>query len=442
MLPSEIIKKKFITYFVAEGYYSFNSEDLIPDKQDKSLLFTNSIMSRYKNEFAGRTQPLHSKIVTHQRCLKTGGQSTLSKTRHDLEEVGEGQSLSILEQLGVCCFNLNSKKELIRHVWHFFTKIMELPSDSFLIILDKKDIDVFNIFKQLGVNEDAIIKPDELQWRQFNDLGICGFCTHIIYDRGKELNNECKNAECNYNCNCGRFLDLGDIVFFDHKYTNKNVTKSDVINVDCGLGLERITMLMENSKSIFDISTFKPLIPLLETATSYTYNSDLSKDIAFKAIVDHIRTTVIAIGDNILPGKTKREHVVRRIIRHAIRSGWKLGIEEIFLHKLIDNMQALLCANPTFSYLKNTKYDITKVVKNEELLFQKIVKIGKKQFNKFIENNNILDGENIFILYDRYGIPIDFIEMLAIKNEIQLDYEGFYSQLASHTKKINKNQCF
>lgn len=442
VLTSEKIKNEFINYFINEGYFSLNSKDLIPDSRDKTLLFTNSIMSRFKGEFSGKTQILYKNIVTNQRCLKIGGQPTLAKVRHSLESIGEGQSLSLLEQLGICCFDTKSKEEIITHIWDFFTIVLSLPISNFLITVDEKDIEVFNIWRKIGIRKKSIIKLNELQWRQFDDLRICGFCTHFIYDRGLNLKEECKNPKCNYNCDCGRFLDLGDIVFFDHICENNDFVKSNKINVDCGLGLERITMIIEDAKSIFDISIFKSLVPLLEKLSNYQYNTDVSKDIAFKAILDHTRTIIIAIGDNILPGKRKREHVIRKIIRHTIRSGWKLEIQEIFLHKLIDYMLTVLNGTDSFSYLKNTKHNISEIVESEEILFYSILKNGKKQFNKFVHNDtNILSGNELFILYDRYGLPIDYIELLSLKNKIKLDYEGFNSELQLHKEKSKNKSC-
>ncbi|XBC41109.1 MAG: alanine--tRNA ligase [Buchnera aphidicola (Nurudea yanoniella)] len=435
------IRKIFLKFFKEKKHIIVPGSSLV-SSDDSSLLFTNSGMNQFKNLFLKKDPNFkYTRIATVQNCLRTGGK------HNDFENVGYTfKHHTFFEMLGNFSFGDYFKEEAITYAWEFLTsrEWLNLPKKKLWITVYDNDLESHNIWeKNTDVEKEKIIKiGDEKNCKytsdnfwQMGNTGPCGPSTEIFYDKGRRFfgNPPGKNAN-----NGERFVEIWNIVFMQfNKIDNNNMTKLQTPSVDTGMGLERISGIIQKVNSNYDIDIFQPLIKLIVKISDVT-------NINYKhvyVIADHIRSSAFIISENIIPSNEKHGYVLRRIIRRAIRHGHYIGIKNLFLHKLIPALIQSMGENAHILQ-KKQKY-IETILKLEEEKFTNTLEIGLKLLNIEIKKlkNNVLNGKIIFDLYDTYGFPPDLTIDICREKNIIVNLEEFKKK-TENRKKEAKNKKF
>lgn len=414
------IRKKFLDYFESKDHYVGKSYPLVPES-DKSLLLINAGMAPLKNYFMGIESPPNKRMATCQKCIRTG----------DIENVGKtARHATFFEMLGNFSFGDYFKKEAIEWSWDFTTKELGLKEDELWISVYEEDDEAFEIWENhIKVPKERIVRlgKEDNFWEIGTGTGPCGPCSEIYIDRGKEFG--CEDENCKPGCDCDRFLEFWNLVFtqFD-KDEQGNYNPLPNPNIDTGMGLERIACIMQNVESIFDIDTMKNLVNQISTMSGKEYGNDDKKDISIRVIADHVRAVTFLISDGVLPSNEGRGYVIRRLIRRAIRHGKLLGMEDMFLWKLVNTVVENY--KEAYEELEEKQEYIEKVLKIEEQKFEETLDQGISILNTYIEkhksnNKNILSAEEAFKLYDTYGFPLELTLEILIENNMTVDEDGF-----------------
>jgi alanyl-tRNA synthetase len=415
MNKADELRKTFLEFFKEKGHLIYPSSSLLP-RGDNTLLFTNAGMNQFKIYFLGEAEPPSKRITTCQKCLRAGGK------HNDLDNVGfTRRHHTFFEMLGNFSFGDYFKKEAILWAWELLTKVFKIPKEKLYVSVYYKDEEAYYIWRdEVSIDEKRIFKFDEKDnfW-EMGDVGPCGPSTEIHYDLGDEM------------------LELWNIVFmeFNRKHDG-SLEQLPKKNVDTGMGLERLLSVIEGVNNNYHTSLFMPIIKEIENLTGVKYYEETG--VSHRVIADHIRALVFAISDGIYPSNYSRGYVLRRILRRAYKFAQKLNVKEPILYKLVDVVYEIMKnAYPEIS--KNLK-TIKEVIKNEEEKY--IQTIGKNiiYLNEVIEKSNeIIKGEDIFKLYDTYGIPLDLIEEYAKDKNLKLDLEG-YDKLLDERKRQTREK--
>lgn len=416
------IREKFKNFYVEKGHYSAPSASLIP-KNDKSLLIINSGMAPLKAYFLGQENPPAKRMTTCQKCIRTG----------DIENVGiTSRHGTFFEMLGNFSFGDYFKKESLAWGWEFLTQVMEMPADRLWATVYKEDNEAFEIWKDLGMKEDHIVRlgKEDNFWEI--GLGPCGPDSEIFFDRGEEY--KCSNPDCKPGCDCDRFIEVWNHVFSQFsKEEDGSYSNLEHPNIDTGMGLERMACLIQGVDSIFDIDTIRYILDGVAEASGIKYNDGNQKaDISMRIITDHLRSMVFMIADTITPSNEGRGYVLRRLIRRAARHGRMIGIPEGFLSGLSDRVIEM--SGNAYPELIEKKEYIKKIISGEERQFLATLSQGESIIEEYIstlkkEGKDLLDGEKAFKLYDTYGFPLELTEEILQENGIETDTDGFASAM-------------
>ncbi|BBA84820.1 alanine--tRNA ligase [endosymbiont of Pachyrhynchus infernalis] len=432
------IKNIFINFFKEKDHLEIESSSLIP-KNDSSILFTNSGMNQFKNIFLGIEKPIYNKIVTIQRCLRAGGKD------NDLSKVGySSRHHTFFEMLGNFSFNSYFKKSSIEYAWELLTNknFFNISENRLIVTVYYNDIESYNIWnKNIGISKKKIFKIGDKNNRKYisdnfwsmSEFGPCGPSSEIFCNINK--NN------CNYNLNLNKisdeYIEIWNLVFIQfNKCKNNNLTELPYFSVDTGMGLERISSIIQEVDSNYKIDLFKDLINKLRKKLNIKYNNIIS----LKIIADHLRSCIFLISDGIYPSNDKHGYVLKKIIRRSIYHGKLLGVNFPFLYKIID----FIDDNIKYFYTYNINIDfnlIKNIIYLEECKFENSINKGLIILNKKIdEGNTFIDGDFIFLLYDTYGLPIEIInEVCNIKN-INFDNKKFNKLLDFQKNKSNSSK--
>lgn len=416
------IREKFKNFYIEKGHYSAPSASLIP-KNDKSLLIINSGMAPLKAYFLGQENPPAKRMTTCQKCIRTG----------DIENVGmTSRHGTFFEMLGNFSFGDYFKKESLAWGWEFLTQVMEMPADRLWATVYKEDNEAFEIWKDLGMKEDHIVRlgKEDNFWEI--GLGPCGPDSEIFFDRGEEY--KCSNPDCKPGCDCDRFIEVWNHVFSQFsKEEDGSYSNLEHPNIDTGMGLERMACLIQGVDSIFDIDTIRYILDGVAEASGIKYNDGNQKaDISMRIITDHLRSMVFMIADTITPSNEGRGYVLRRLIRRAARHGRMIGIPEGFLSGLSDRVIEM--SGNAYPELIEKKEYIKKIISGEERQFLATLSQGESIIEEYIstlkkEGKDLLDGEKAFKLYDTYGFPLELTEEILQENGIETDTDGFASAM-------------
>lgn len=430
------LRKMYLDFFVSKDHLALNSFSLVPHN-DNSLLIINSGMAPLKPYFTGQEIPPSKRITTCQKCVRTG----------DIENVGKtARHLTFFEMLGNFSFGDYFKSEAIAWSWEFLTKTVGLAEDRLYPSIYSEDDEAFDIWvKEIGVAPDRITrfyrdengKCDNF-WE--HGAGPCGPCSEIYYDRG--IKYGCGKPDCKVGCECDRFIEVWNNVFtqFDGD-GNGNYTELAQKNIDTGMGLERLAVVVQDVDSVFDVDTMKAIRDKICQLSKVTYQTDAKKDVSIRLITDHMRSSTFMISDGIMPSNEGRGYVLRRLIRRAARHGRLLGIQDLFLAKLSETV--IEESKDGYKELESKKAFILNVLTEEENKFNKTIDQGltilsELQENMVKESRNTLHGEDAFKLYDTYGFPIDLtIEILEEKG-FKLDMDGFQKSMEEQKTKARK----
>ncbi len=417
------IRELFLSFFEKKGHTRVKSASLVPEK-DPTLLFVNAGMVPFKDVFLGLEKRPYTRAVSCQKCLRVSGK------HNDLESVGfTSRHHTFFEMLGNFSFGDYFKKEAIEYAWEFVIEYLRIPKDKVYVSVFREDEEAFSIWRDhIGLSEERIWRMgEEDNFWQMGDTGPCGPCSEIYVDRGPEYGPE-------------RYLEIWNLVFMQYNRDEKgNLTPLPKPNIDTGMGLERVASVLQKTRTNFEIDLIRPLIAFGEELSGKAYGEDFERDSALRVIADHLRALTFAIGDGVLPSNAGRGYVIRRILRRAMRYGYKLGIEEPFLHKGVDLVVDIM--KEPYPELLQAKSFVKSVVKAEEERFISTLKRGMPYVEEALQRveGGLLPGSLVFNLYDTYGFPIDLLEDMAREKGLKLDMEGFHREMEEQREKARRH---
>ena len=417
------IRKKFLDYFKGKGHRIVKSSSLIPES-DPTLLFTNAGMVQFKDVLLGREKRDYKRAASSQKCVRAGGK------HNDLEVVGRtARHHTFFEMLGNFSFGDYFKEGAIEYDWEFITDIIKIPQDRLWITVYRDDDEAFRIWNEkIGIPANKIVRLGEKDnfW-SMGDTGPCGPCSEIHIDQGEGIG--CGRPECNVECDCDRFMEVWNLVFMQYnRDASGKLTPLPNPSIDTGMGLERLSAVVQKVKSNYDSDLLKPIITYTEGLFEKRYGRDSNMDISFRVIADHSRSMTFLIGDGVMPSNEGRGYVLRRIIRRASRHGRMLGKSEPFLFKTSDVVIDLM--KDTYPELLDRREYISKVISTEEERFSSTLDFGMKMLTDMVESlktkkEKMMPGEEVFKLYDTYGFPLDLTEDIARDSGLTVDSAGF-----------------
>lgn len=422
------LRKMFLEFFESKGHLAMKSFSLVPHN-DKSLLLINSGMAPLKPYFTGAEVPPRKRVTTCQKCIRTGDIEIVGKTaRHG----------TFFEMLGNFSFGDYFKKESIAWTWEFLTEVIGLEPDRLYPSIYLDDEEAFEIWnKDIGIAPERIFRfgKEDNFWE--HGAGPCGPCSEVYYDRGEKFG--CGKPDCTVGCDCDRYMEVWNNVFtqFDND-GNGNYTELDYKNIDTGMGLERLAVVVQEVDSIFDIDTIEALRNKVCEIAKVTYKENEEQDVSIRLITDHIRSTTFMISDGIMPTNEGRGYVLRRLIRRAARHGRLLGIEGRFLAKL--SATVIEESKDGYPELEEKRDFIFKVLNQEEEQFNKTIDQGLRILGELVdkmqaEGTRELSGEDAFKLYDTYGFPIDLTKEILEEKNYTIDEEGFREAMEEQRQK-------
>ncbi|WP_019140270.1 alanine--tRNA ligase [Noviherbaspirillum massiliense] len=420
-MNSSEIRSKFLKYFESKGHTIVRSSSLVPGN-DPTLLFTNSGMVQFKDVFLGQDKRSYSRATTAQRCVRAGGK------HNDLENVGyTARHHTFFEMLGNFSFGDYFKRDAIHFAWELLTEVYKLPKEKLWVTVYQEDDEAYDIWaKQVGVPVERIVRIGDNKgaryasdnfW-QMADTGPCGPCSEIFFDHGPDVWGGPPGSP---EADGDRYIEIWNLVFMQFNRDEQGVMHPlPRPCVDTGMGLERIAAVLQHVHSNYEIDLFQNLI---KAAGRETGCKDLANN-SLKVIADHIRACSFLIVDGVIPGNEGRGYVLRRIVRRALRHGYKLGQTQPFFYKLVNDLvQEMGAAYPE---LKEAQSRVEQVLKQEEERFGETLENGMKILEAALaKNSKKLDGETAFTLYDTYGFPLDLTADICRERNVEIDEAGF-----------------
>ena len=417
------LRRMYLEFFESKGHLAMKSFSLVPHN-DKSLLLINAGMAPLKPYFTGQEIPPRRRVTTCQKCVRTG----------DIENVGKtARHLTFFEMLGNFSFGDYFKHEAIAWSWEFLTEVLGLEKDRLYPSIYGEDEEAFEIWnKEIGVPADRITRfyrDENGECDNFweHGAGPCGPCSEIYYDRG--IKYGCGKPDCKVGCDCDRFMEVWNNVFTQFNGDGKGgYEELKQKNIDTGMGLERLAVVMQDVDSVFDIDTMKAIRDKICELSHKEYHVNDKDDVSIRLITDHIRSSTFMISDGILPSNEGRGYVLRRLMRRAARHGRLLGIEGKFLADLSNVV--IEESKDGYPELYDNREFIFKVLTEEEEKFNKTIDMGLSiltDMAKELTDNGkkVLSGEDSFKLYDTYGFPLDLTKEILEEKGLELDEEGF-----------------
>ena len=414
----------YLEFFESKGHLKMDSFSLVP-KNDNSLLLINAGMAPLKPYFTGEEVPPRNRVTTCQKCVRTG----------DIENVGKtARHLTFFEMLGNFSFGDYFKEEALSWSWEFLTDVLKLDKERIYPTIFEDDDEAFDIWhKKIGLPSDRIkrIGRDENGksdnfWE--HGAGPCGPCSEMYYDRGEKYG--CGKPDCGVGCeDCDRFMEVWNDVFTQFEGDGKGgYTELKQKNIDTGMGLERLALVMQDVDSVFDIDTMRAIRDKVCELSKKTYETDAKNDVSIRLITDHIRSSTFLVSDGVLPSNEGRGYVLRRLIRRAARHGRLLSIDGAFLAKLAETVISE-CEDGYPELSKNRDF-ITRVLSEEEQKFNATIDQGLEILSGLCEKltaekKKVLSGADTFRLYDTFGFPVDLTEEILEEKGLSYDREGF-----------------
>jgi alanyl-tRNA synthetase len=438
------IRQAFLDYFKSKGHTAVESSALLP-QNDPTLLFTNAGMVQFKDVFLGQETRPYTRATSSQKCMRAGGK------HNDLENVGRtARHHTFFEMLGNFSFGDYFKKDAIAYAWEFITGLAKIPADRLYVTVFREDDEAYAIWRNdVGVAEDRILRMGEKDnfW-SMGDTGPCGPCSEILIDQGPEFS--CGRPDCGVGCDCDRYLELWNLVFMQfNRDASGAMTPLPKPSIDTGMGLERITAVLQKKKTNYDTDLFIPIINFVEHTSGRTYLKNPDTDVSMRIIADHSRAVAFLVADGVMPSNEGRGYVLRRIMRRAARHGKLLDITRPFLFESVCVVaEQLKDVYP--EVLRSIDY-VAKVVLSEEQTFTATLESGLKILEEKIKEikgvgkanlprlkvkatgtvlnqesmETTIPGDVVFKLYDTYGFPVDLTADIAREQGMTLDQAGF-----------------
>ncbi|HGS4591297.1 TPA: alanine--tRNA ligase [Vibrio cholerae] len=435
-MSTDEVRRAFLSFFESKGHQIVESSSLVP-ANDPTLLFTNAGMNQFKDCFLGLEKRAYTRATTAQRCVRAGGK------HNDLENVGfTARHHTFFEMLGNFSFGDYFKEDAIQYAWEFLTDVLQLPKERLLVTVYETDDEAFDIWnKKVGIPADRIIrigdkkggkKFDSDNFWQMGDTGPCGPCTEIFYDHGDHIWGGPPGSPEE---DGDRFIEIWNNVFMQfNRHTDGTMEPLPKPSVDTGMGIERISAIMQGVHSNYEIDVFQTLIKAAADAIGY---QDLTNQ-SLRVVADHIRSCAFLIVDGVMPSNEGRGYVLRRIIRRAVRHGNKLGAQGAFFHKLVGPLAEVM--GTAGAELKKQQALVEKVLRIEEENFGRTLDRGMSILNDALDqlSGQVLDGETVFKLYDTYGFPADLTNDVARERGFSIDEAGFEQAMEEQRQRARE----
>ena len=417
------IRELFLSYFEEKGHQRVKSSSLLPHN-DPTLFFTNAGMVQFKELFLGNETRSYSRAASTQKCMRVSGK------HNDLENVGRtARHHTFFEMLGNFSFGDYFKKDAIHYGWEFLTTIAGLDPDRLIVTVFTDDDEAHGLWQEVvGLPADRIFRLGEKDnfWAM-GETGPCGPCSEILFDRGEDTG--CRLPDCGPDCDCGRFLELWNLVFMQYDRDDRGeLHPLPKPSIDTGMGLERLAAVLQGQDSNYHTDLVFPFVEEAARVSGVSYGSDDDSDVSLRVIADHVRAVTFLIAEGVLPSNEGRGYVLRRIIRRAARHGKLLGMNEPFLHRICPLVGEVL--GDAFPEVPESMKTVQKVVHLEEERFGRTLDQGLIRLSQLIEeikgsDKDKLPGEEVFRLYDTFGFPLDLSQDIAAESGVGVDVDGF-----------------
>lgn len=432
-MTSAEIRAAFLDYFKSRDHTFVQSSPLIP-WNDPTLIFVNAGMVQFKKTFLGEEKRNYSRAVSCQKCMRAGGKHS------DLENVGHtARHHTFFEMLGNFSFGDYFKKDAILFGWELLTECFKLPKDKLYVSVYEQDDEAAELWSKLtGIPDSRIVRlgAKDNFW-QMGDTGPCGPCSEIIIDQGSHL--ECGKPDCAVGCDCDRFLELWNLVFMQfNRNENGELTPLPKPSIDTGMGLERISAVLQGKITNFDTDLFEPIIKDISSLANIQYGSSHDQDTSMRVIADHMRATVFMLSEGLVPSNEGRGYVLRRIIRRAARHAKLLNMHDASLYRLTDSVNRVM--GSIYPEIIGEKGRTEKLLKIEEENFHRTIDAGMNRLDEIIsrirkDGTQIIPGEEIFRLYDTFGFPVDFARDIAMDAGLSIDEESFHKEMLAQKER-------
>ena len=436
---SERIREKFLSYFESKGHSRMASSSLIP-VGDPTLLLTSAGMVQFKPYFTGEAEPPNRRLTTSQKCFRTP----------DIEEVGDATHNTLFEMLGNFSIGDYFKREAVDFAVELMTEGYGLPLEKFAAAVHDTDDETRGLWMAKGIPAERVYSygDDENWWGPAGDEGPCGPCSELHYDFG--AGHGCLQDDCAPNCKnvmaesgdvCDRYVELWNLVFMQF-YHHLDGTRADLPapSVDTGMGLERLTRIMQRVDTSYDTDLFTSIVARVEEISGKSYGDDTEESYAIRVVAEHGRSVTFLVADGVVPGNEGRGYVLRRVIRRAIRYGRRIGIEGNFLGRISD--VAIEKMGTIYPELVNNRDFILTVLRLEEERFQQAFQNGYAILTDALEDTDILPGNVVFRLWDTHGFPVEMTQEIAREQRVEVDMEGFEREMAAQRERSRAGAQF
>ena len=431
-MNSDEIRESFLNYFESKGHLRVDSSSLIP-VGDPTLLLTTAGMVQFKPYFAGESEPPNRRLSSSQKSFRAV----------DIDEVGDATHLTLFEMLGNFSIGDYFKEGAVHYALECLTEVMDLPRERFAATVHHSDDETFELWQQAGIPAERIFRfGDEDNWWGPAGLeGPTGPCAELHYDFG--AGRGCLQPDCGPNCTntlpgsedvCNRFVELWNLVFMQfYHHLDGTRTPLPSTGIDTGMGLERLAVVMQDARDIYDTDLFRPLIERVEDIAEKEYGADRDDDYAMRVVSEHARSATFLIADGVVPANDGRGYVLRRVVRRAIRFGRRLGLEDPFLGEMarvvIDRM------GDAYRELRDHREFVLTVLELEEKKFQQAFQSGYAVLSDSLEQGGEVPGELVFRLWDTHGFPVEITQEIARERGLEVDIEGFEREMEAQRQR-------
>ena len=422
MMKVHDLRVAFIEYFKERDHRIVPSSSLIP-QADPTLLFTTAGMVQFKPMFAGTVDVEYTRAASIQKCLRTSDLANVGKTK---------RHCTFFEMLGNFSFGDYFKKEAIQWAWEFSTQVIQFPEENIWVSIYTDDDEAFDIWHTIiGIPEQKIVRlgKEDNFWGPAGDSGACGPCSELYLDRGASFG--CGKPDCKPGCDCERFLEFWNLVFNQYfQDTDGTLHPLPKTGIDTGMGLERLATLVQNVDSIYQTDELNKLVNYVINTRNIRYEGDTQ--VAVNVLVEHARALTFAISDGVYPSNEGRGYVLRRILRRALRYSRQIGIHEPFVYTMVDPIVTIM--EKQYPELSSTKENVKAVIKGEEERFLETIENGMDRLDEIVntlkkKGEKTIHGNDVFVLYDTFGFPVEMTEEIAKENGMTIDRDGFEKKM-------------
>ncbi len=432
-LTSTEIRECFLDFFVSKGHLRVPSSSLIPN--DPTVLLTTAGMQQMIPYFLGRETPPALRLTSAQKCFRTT----------DIDKVGNERTLTFFEMLGNFSVGDYFKREAVAFAWEFLTQVVKLPAERLYPTVHPQDDEAPKWWSEIaGIPDEDIVRLEDNWWGPPGASGPCGPDSEIYYDRGVE--HGCGRADCKPGCECERFLEIWNLVFMEfYQDLDGSRTPLPKKNIDTGLGLERLAMVLQGKESVFDTDLFRPIIDRFANLARTTYGKDAKADTSLRVIADHARALVFLAADGVLPSNEGRGYIFRRILRRAVRHGKLLGLDKPFLSEAAGTVINLMRGHYVELGLQRDR--ILEILSLEEKKFGQALNAGLYLLNNLLEDlkqrgHTAIPGEEAFKLYDTHGFPLELTQEVAEEHGFTVDVSGFEQSMQQQQERSRAASAF